>query len=99
MGFGGGANDFYDAAIAATNLTWTIDFMNSGITNVVLGPLSGVTNGTFTLPASGASATNGSYQVWLRAVDSAGRRPPPIQYPFFRWRPWHLGLELRLPVH
>jgi len=73
VGFGGGANDFFDAAIAATNLTWTIGFVNSGTTNMVLGPFSGVTNGTFTLPASGASATNGSYQIWLRAVDSAGR--------------------------
>ena len=74
IGFNGGAADFYDAAIAPTGLTWTVRFINSGSTNTVLGPLSGTTNGAFTIPASGASATNGYYRITLAATDSRNRR-------------------------
>jgi hypothetical protein len=71
--FAGAANDFYDAAIAPTGMTWTVNFINAGITNTVLGPQSSITNGSFSIPLSGAAATNGLYQVWLSAVDSLGR--------------------------
>ena len=72
VAFAGVAKDLYDAAIAATNFTWTVDFVDGSATNVVLGPISGVTNGSFSIPGSGTLATNGGYQIWLRAVDSAG---------------------------
>ena len=73
VAFAGTANDFYDTPIGATGLTWTVRFINAGATNNVLGPLSGVTNGSFTIPTSGAGATNGLYQVVLSATDTAGR--------------------------
>ncbi len=73
VSFNGGANDFYDTPIPAASLVWTVNFINVGATNAVLGPLSGVTNGTFSIPASGTSATNGCYQFVLTATDSAGR--------------------------
>ncbi|HXS69247.1 MAG TPA: LamG-like jellyroll fold domain-containing protein, partial [Candidatus Polarisedimenticolia bacterium] len=72
--FSGSANDFYDASIAATGLTWQVNFINAGVTNIVLGPLSGVASGSFNIPANGAAATNGFYQILLSAVDTAGRR-------------------------
>lgn len=72
--FAGSANDFYDASILATGLTWTVRFVNGGTTNIVLGPLSGVSSGTFTVPASGAASTNGCYQFLLMATDTAGRK-------------------------
>ena len=50
--FNGGANDFYDTTIPASNLVWTVNYINAGVTNIVLGPLSGVTNGTFSIPAA-----------------------------------------------
>ena len=71
--FAGTANDFYDATIASTGLTWTVSFVNAGITNTVLGPQNGMTNGSFNIPLSGTSATNGFYQVSLSAVDNLGR--------------------------
>jgi arabinan endo-1,5-alpha-L-arabinosidase len=73
VAFAGSANDFHDAPISPAGLTWTVAFINAGTTNVVLGPLSGVAGGTFNIPGSGAAATNGSYQILLTAVDSAGR--------------------------
>ncbi len=71
--FAGSANDFHDAAIAASGLTWTVDYINGGMTNIVYGPASGLTSGSFTIPASGLPATNGFYQVQLAAVDILGR--------------------------
>jgi hypothetical protein len=71
--FAGTANDFYDTPIAATGLTWTVSFINGGVTNTVLGPVSGITNGSFAVPAFGTAATNGSYQVLLSAIDTVGR--------------------------
>ncbi|MGA2747230.1 MAG: LamG-like jellyroll fold domain-containing protein [Verrucomicrobiota bacterium] len=73
ISFAGGANDFYDAAIPASSLEWTVNYIEAGVTNTVSGPLSGITNGTFAIPAAGASASNGFYQVILVATDSAGR--------------------------
>ncbi|HWX19169.1 MAG TPA: LamG-like jellyroll fold domain-containing protein [Candidatus Binatia bacterium] len=70
--FAGAASDFYDTAIAATGLTWTVNFVNAALTNTVFGPQSGITNGSFGIPPSGAAATNGFYQVSLSAVDSLG---------------------------
>src|SRR6185437_11291236 len=71
--FAGSANDFYDAPIAANGLTWTVKFINAGVTNLILGPLNGVGAGSFNIPATGAGATNGFYQVQLSAVDTVGR--------------------------
>ncbi len=73
VAFAGSANDFNDSTIAASGLTWVVNFINAGVTNNVLGPASSVTNGSFTVPASGSAATNGCYQVMLSAVDAAGR--------------------------
>ena len=72
VNFTGSANDFYDAPIAPSALAWTVKFINAGITNVVLGPFTGAANGSFNIPATGASATNGFYQIILSAVDTAG---------------------------
>lgn len=73
INFSGSANDFYDAAISATGLTWTVSFINAGVANTVCGPATGITGGAFNIPNAGASATNGFYQVTLAAVDTAGR--------------------------
>jgi arabinan endo-1,5-alpha-L-arabinosidase len=73
VAFAGTANDFYDAPIAATGLTWTVSFINGGITNDVLGPLNGVASRSFSIPSSGAAATNGFYQVLLSATDASSR--------------------------
>ena len=73
ISFAGSANDFYDNAIPATGLDWTVSFINAGSTNVVFGLGQGIASGTFGIPATGSGATNGFYQITLVAVDSAGR--------------------------
>jgi len=72
--FAGSANDFYDAPLLATGLTWVVRFVNAGTTNTVLGPLPGVSSGRFVVPSSGAASTNGCYQFVLVALDTAGRK-------------------------
>ena len=72
--FAGMANDFFDAAIPASNWVWTVQWRYNGTTNSLISALSGVTNGFFSIPASGSPATNGSYRVQLVAVDAALRR-------------------------
>jgi arabinan endo-1,5-alpha-L-arabinosidase len=74
INFSGGANDFSDAIIPASGLTWTVQWRYNGVTNTVLAPLSGVTNGSFNIPISGSSATNGSYRILLTATDSSLRK-------------------------
>ena len=70
--FAGSASDLSDTLLAAGQLTWTVKYFGSGVTNVVLGPLTGVTNGSYNIPATGAASTNGYYQVLLAAVDGGG---------------------------
>jgi concanavalin A-like lectin/glucanase superfamily protein len=72
INFSGTANDFNDLSIGSTGLVWTIWFINGAATNLVLGPVSD-SSGSFNVPASGASATNGSYRLVLVATDTAGR--------------------------
>jgi hypothetical protein len=71
--FAGAANDFYDNPISVTGLTWSASFINAGSTNIVFGPTSGNTTGSFSIPASGSGATNGYYQIQLSAVDTSGQ--------------------------
>lgn len=72
INFSGNANDFYDASISATGLTWTVQWRNGSVTNV-LTTLRGVTNGSFSIPSAGilASAT---YRIMLAALDSASHQ-------------------------
>ncbi len=73
VSFAGNANDFYDAPIAASGLTWAVNYVNGVVTNTVLGPLNGANNDVFQIPTDGPAATNGFYQIVLTAVDSIGR--------------------------
>lgn len=73
VNYSGSANDFYDNPIPASNLTWSVNFINAGVTNLISGPWVGVTNGTYLVPGIGAAASNGYYQFVLTASDSVGR--------------------------
>lgn len=73
ISFAGGAMDFADSPLSASNLTWSIEFCDTNETNVVAGPFPGVGSGAFTIPESGEEATNGFYQVILAVSDPLGR--------------------------
>jgi hypothetical protein len=73
ISFSGEATDFADSPLSATDLTWTVESCDTNTTNVVLGPVSDISSGSFTVPASGEEATTGFYQIILSATDSLGR--------------------------
>ena len=74
VSFSGSAADFTGLPLAASAFNWILKFINAGVTNTVLGPFSGLTNAAFTIPASGAAATNGCYRITLIVTDPAGRK-------------------------
>jgi hypothetical protein len=69
--FAGAATDFADNPLSAADLTWTLEFCGPTATNVVLGPVTGVTSGAYPVPAD-PTVTNGFYRVTLSADDGAG---------------------------
>lgn len=69
VAFRGRATDFMARPLAASNLTWRVEQINGGQTNLVFGPQSGVTNGVFLMPTN----ASGSYRFALLATDPAGR--------------------------
>jgi len=74
LNFAGSASDFYSATLAATSFVWSVTWVYAGATNTVLGPVVGVTNGSFTFPSAGVQATNGFYHFALAVTDTAGRQ-------------------------
>jgi hypothetical protein len=74
VSFSGGATDFAELPLDSGRLTWRVEFVrNSGVSNIVLGPLYGVTNGSFTVSTNPAFTSNGVYRIRLTATDVAGR--------------------------
>ncbi|MFO1511917.1 MAG: LamG-like jellyroll fold domain-containing protein [Verrucomicrobiota bacterium] len=72
--FSGGAVDFYDTTMSATSLVWTVQWRSNSTAATVLGPLSGVANGSFSIPLSGGTASNGFYRIQLVAIDDSLRK-------------------------
>jgi hypothetical protein len=73
VSFAGNATDFADTPLSITGLTWTVEFHDTGATNIVFGPLTGAGGGSFTIPSSGEEATNGFHRIVLVATDTLGR--------------------------
>ena len=74
INFRGAATDFYDTALTATSFVWTVQWRSNATVTTVLGPLSGVTNGSFNIPTSGGTASNGFYRITMVATDSVARK-------------------------
>lgn len=71
LDFAGGATDFNDLPLSATQLTWRVERIQDGTTNLVFGPVSGVTNTSFAIPTN---ATVGAvYRISLAATNGMGR--------------------------
>ena len=73
ISFSGGATDFLERPLPATGLSWRLEFVRPTATNLIAGPLTGVTNGTFTLSTNFAASTNGFYRIRLTATDASTR--------------------------
>lgn len=70
--FNGSATDFSDKPLAATALSWEIQYTQDGRTNIVYGPVTGVTNGTFNIPTN--ATDGGTYLIVLTATDGSGHQ-------------------------
>ena len=59
VAFSGWATDFASRPLGASNLTWQVNYIQDGRTNIVFGPVTGVAAGAFAVPtnATGAAAT------------------------------------------
>jgi hypothetical protein len=70
--FAGDATDFADVPLAASNLTWQIQYADTTSTNVVFGPASGLSSGTYAVPANFTGT--GVFSVVLTATDNLSRQ-------------------------
>jgi arabinan endo-1,5-alpha-L-arabinosidase len=70
--FAGDATDFADVPLAASNLIWQIQYTDTVSTNVLFGPVSGLTSGTYVVPANFTGT--GVFSVVLTAKDSSNRQ-------------------------
>lgn len=72
IAFSGRVLDYAETPLAATTFNWAVDYQHDGVTDSVLAGLSGVTNGTFTVPTNAPNTTNAFYRVRLTATDTNG---------------------------
>lgn len=72
--FAGTASDPEDGAVPASAFSWTILFHHDIHTHPFLGPINGVTSGSFTIPTLGETAANVWYRIHLTVTDSGGRQ-------------------------
>ncbi len=70
--FSGYALDTEDGTLAASQLTWQVDFHHATHTHPFFAPTSGITGGQFTIPAIGETSSDVWYRIRLIATDSAG---------------------------
>lgn len=68
--YAGSATDPEDGALGPPAFSWTVVFHHDTHTHPFLGPIVGVTSGTFTIPTSGEESTHVYYQVLLNVTDS-----------------------------
>jgi len=73
ISFAGTATDLEDGPLPASAYSWTILFHHDTHVHPTLGPTSGVTAGTFTIPTTGHDFSGAtSYEIILTVTDSAG---------------------------
>lgn len=73
ISFSGVADDAEDGALPPSAFRWQVLFQHVTHSVPFLGTLSGVTNGSFTVPTRGEQATNVFFRVLLTVTDSGGR--------------------------
>jgi len=68
--FAGTATDPEDGTLPASAFSWTIVFHHADHTHPFLGPITGTSSGTFTVPASGEESTDVFYRIEMTVTDS-----------------------------
>ncbi len=78
LDFSGRAADFNDLPLSASQLTWRVERILNGTTNLVFGPGPGITRGSYAIPTN---ATAGAvYRLALAATNSLGRGKTVFRY-------------------
>jgi glucose/arabinose dehydrogenase len=72
ISFSGSATDPDDGALPASAFSWTVVFHHDSHTHPAVGPVTGVTSGSFTIPSSGHTEENVWYRINLTVTDSTG---------------------------
>jgi hypothetical protein len=72
INFAGTAADYSGAVLPASAFSWSGEFHSNGVSLAAFGPVSGVTNGAYLVPAIAATTTNIFYRVNLAVTDSRG---------------------------
>ena len=72
LSFSGGATDPQDGTLAASRLSWRIDFHHDTHLHPAMPERPGISSGTFTIPSAGETSANVWYRVHLTATDSGG---------------------------
>jgi glucose/arabinose dehydrogenase len=70
--FAGTGTDAEDGSLPATAFTWEVVFHHDTHTHPFMQPTSGITGGSFVIPATGETAANVWYRIHLTVRDSAG---------------------------
>jgi Domain of unknown function (DUF4185) len=74
INFAGQGVDAAQVPLPASAFSWKVLFVHDNYTVPFLGCLTGVTNGSFTIPTRGESATNVLFRILLTVTDSRGRQ-------------------------
>ena len=70
ISYAGTATDAEDGTLPASAFSWTIVFHHGDHTHPFLGPIVGVSSGSFTIPANGEEATDVFYRIHMTVTDS-----------------------------
>lgn len=71
--FSGQGTDKEDGTLPSSSMSWTIVFHHDTHTHPFLGPINGVSSGSFVIPTEGETAANVWYRVYLTVTDSVGQ--------------------------
>lgn len=72
ISFAGQATDPEDGNLPASAFSWTVLFHHDTHTHPELGPINGVTSGSFTAPTVGHTEDTVFYRIYLTVTDSSG---------------------------
>ena len=72
LNFAGIATDYSGTLLSSNTFSWSGEFHSNGVTYAAFGPLAGITNGTYLVPANAATITNIFYRVNLAVTDTNG---------------------------
>ena len=70
--FSGSATNASGAPLPASAFSWTVLFHHDTHTHPALGPLNGVTSGSFTIPRTGHPEHSVFYRIYLTVTDGSG---------------------------